>query len=150
MAPVKRIETTYLARGLVDHVTQYDNATVGSGSVTDDTEKTYDGLGNVTAFSQDVDSAIGGSGRASFEVDYAYSVVTPTGGRVTSRRDQMTYPDGTEVGYSYGSSGSIAETAVRVDKMTQSKVDLATYDYLGAGQVVTTTLNEAGISSTVF
>jgi RHS repeat-associated protein len=76
--------------------------------------------------------------------------VTPTGGRVTSRRDQMTYPDGTEVGYSYGSSGSIADTAVRVDKMTQAKVDLATYDYLGAGQVVTTTLNEAGTSSTVF
>jgi RHS repeat-associated protein len=146
---VKRIATAYLSRGLVDTVTQYDNATVGSGSVTDQVQYTYDGWGNLTAFKQDVDSVIGGSGRASFEVDYSYAVATPTGGRVTVRREDETLPDGTDIKYNYGSAGSLAEAAVRVDSISQT-VTLASYAYLGAGQVVTTTLGQAGVSSSVF
>src|SRR5262249_10907808 len=61
---VKRIEASYLSRGLVDKVTQYDNATVASGSKTDELQYSYDDWGNVTSFNQDVDSGIGGSGRS--------------------------------------------------------------------------------------
>ncbi|MCE7974327.1 MAG: hypothetical protein DYG92_08410, partial [Leptolyngbya sp. PLA1] len=91
---VRRITSAYLARGPVDTVTQYDNATVGSGSATDQVKFTYDGWGNMTAFDQDVDGLIGAGGRAAFGVQYAWDVLTPSGGASVLARTMMTMPDG--------------------------------------------------------
>ncbi len=66
---IKRITTAYLARGLVDTVTQYDNASKTSGTAKDQVQYSYDDWGNLTTFEQDVDSAIGASGRAAFDIE---------------------------------------------------------------------------------
>jgi len=66
---VRRIGMTYLDRGMVDKVTQYDAQT--GGAVVDDLRYTYDGWGNVLSFIQDVDSDLdaASSGRDPFEVE---------------------------------------------------------------------------------
>jgi RHS repeat-associated protein len=144
---VQRIATTYLARGPVDKVTQYSTPDlITPGTVRDELQYARDDWANLSAFKQDVDSVIGGSGRATFEVDYAYDKATPTGGRATVRRSSMTFPDGTSVSYKYN-SGEISDYASRVDHMDQGGVTLATYEYLGAGQVTRTTLNEAKVDN---
>ena len=103
----------------------------------------YDAWGNLTDFDQDVDSVVGGGGRGTFGIDYAYSKATPgsgaglAGGRATVRRDSMTMPLGVTVTYGYGAANSINDYAVRVAKLTTNSVDIASYDYLGSGQVVT-------------
>ena len=145
---VRRISTTYLSRGLVNKVTQYDNAAVGSGSLVDDVKYTYDDWGNVYQFQQDVDSDLDGSasGRAAFQVDYAYAKATT--GRNTIRRTGMTLPGATAVSFDYVSTGGRLDdaasrvTRVGVDTSIASKVPVAQYEYLGAARLVGTDLLE--------
>jgi YD repeat-containing protein len=87
---VRRQSRTYDGLGRPSFVTQYDNATVGSGAVTDEVSYAYDGWGGVTSYKQDRDSAVGASGY--YEVAYAYAKATT--GRNTVRRSQMTLPGG--------------------------------------------------------
>ena len=138
---VLRISTAYLSRGPIDTVTQYDNATVGSGTAKDQVQYTYDGWGNLTKFEQDVDSTIGASGRAAFSVQYAYTKATPTNGAPAVRRTSMTYPGSAQLNYVYD-TGSLNDQASRVYQMawnSASTTYLARYEYLGGGQVVRTT-----------
>jgi len=143
---VRRISTTYLPRGLVNKVTQYNNAAPGSGSLVDDVKYTYDDWGNLSQFKQDVDSDLDGSpsGRAAFEVSYAYAKATT--GRNTIRRSGMTLPGATAVGFEYVSTGgrlddaSSRVTRVGVDNSVASKVPVAQYEYLGAARLVGTDL----------
>jgi YD repeat-containing protein len=100
---VRRISTTVDSLGRVERVTQYDDATVGSGSVVDEVKYEYGGWGNLTSFKQDRDSAVGGSGY--WEVAYTYAKATD--GRNTLRRTQVTLPGGTVYKYHYrGGTGS--------------------------------------------
>jgi len=143
---VRRISTTYLPRGLVSKVTQYDNAAVGSGSLVDDVKYTFDDWGNVYQFKQDVDSDLDGSasGRAAFQVDYAYAKATS--GRNTIRRTGMTLPGATGVSFDYISTGGKLDdaasrvTRVGVDTSIASKVPVAQYEYLGAARLAGTDL----------
>ncbi len=146
---VRRISTTYLSRGMVNKVTQYDNATVGSGSLVDDVKYTYDDWGNVYQFKQDVDSDLDGSalGRAAFQVDYAYGKATT--GRNTIRRTGMTLPGATGVSFDYISTGGRLDDAASrvtragVDTTVAVKVPVAQYEYLGAARLVGTDLLES-------
>jgi hypothetical protein len=62
---VCRIERTFEVRGMVEHVTSYDNATVGQGNVVNDMLYAYDTLGRlVTVFDSAVNYTYGASGSA--------------------------------------------------------------------------------------
>jgi RHS repeat-associated protein len=143
---VRRISTTYLSRGLVNKVTQYDNATVGSGALIDDVKYTYDDWGNLYQFKQDVDSDLDGSasGRAAFQVDYSYGKATT--GRNTIRRTGMTLPGATGISFDYISTGGRLDdaasrvTRVGVDTSIASKVPVTQYEYLGAARLAGTDL----------
>jgi RHS repeat-associated protein len=143
---VRRISTTYLSRGQVNKVTQYDNAAAGSGALVDDVKYTYDDWGNLYQFKQDVDSDLDGSasGRAAFQVDYAYTKATT--GRNTIRRAGMTLPGATVVSFDYISTGGRLDdaasrvTRVEVDTSVASKVPVAQYEYLGAARLAGTDL----------
>lgn len=147
---VRRISTTYLSRGLVNKVTQYSSATVGSGTLLDDVKYTYDEWGNLSAFIQDVDSDIDGSasGRASFQVGYTYSKATT--GRNTLRRSGGSLPGSTSLLFQYLSSGGQLDNAAsRVTRVNVQRpadgapIAVAKYDYLGADHLVGTDLLEA-------
>jgi len=134
---VRRVEMAYTSRGQVDTVTQYD--ATSSGNVTDQVQYGYDDWGNLEDFDQDVDSAIGASGRAAFNVDYAFTKAAPTNGTTTLRRTSMTYPGSAQLNYLYASG--LDDQASRVTRMewnSASGTYLAEYEYLGMGQVVKT------------
>ena len=145
---VRRISTTYLSRGMVNKVTQYDNQTPGSGSVVDDVKYTYDDWGNIEVFEQDVDSDLdaSASGRDAFQVDYLYEKATT--GRNTIRRYKKNLPGGTQVQYNFSSSGGLLDdaasrvTTVETNVNSAGDVPVAAYAYLGASHLVGTDLLE--------
>jgi RHS repeat-associated protein len=139
---VRRQSRTYDSLGRPTLVTQYDNATVGSGSVTDEVSYTYDGWSGVTSYKQDKDSAVGGSGY--YEMAYVYEKAT--GGRNTVRRKEMTLPGSKVITIDYSLDDSIS----RVSKLKDGSTVLAKYSYLGASHVVCTTYSEPGIARTEF
>jgi RHS repeat-associated protein len=149
---VRRISTTYTTRGMTDLVTQYDNATVGSGSKVDEVQYGHDGWGNLTDFDQDVDSGIGASGRAAFGIDYTYTKNADADGAYVIRRTTMTLPgaETATITYEYGATNSINDQISRVANIDLGANAVASYAYLGGGQVVTTTLDQAGVYSGVF
>ena len=85
---VLRVSTAYEVRGLVQTVTSYDNATVGSGSVLDQVKLEYNSFGQLTKESQDHAAAVGGS---SPNVQYAYA--SGASGSNQVRPTGLTYPN---------------------------------------------------------
>ncbi len=140
---VRRISTTYDSLGRRQLVTQYDNATVGSGSVVNEVKFTYDDWGKLEKFEQDRDSAVTGGGN-DYEVSYTYAKATS--GRNTVRRTGMTTPDGTSLTYTYlGTSGRLENDASRVSQVKVGTTVVAAYDYNGVGQVVGTDYPEPDV-----
>ena len=130
---VRRITTAYDNLGRRSTITQYDNATVGSGSVVDEVKYTYEDWGNVSKFEQDHDSAVGGT--LLYDVDYTYTKATT--GRNTIRRPGMDLPDGTTVAYvCSGASDRHDAEAARVTSILISLTTYATYAYNGTGSLV--------------
>ncbi|MCH8151435.1 MAG: RHS repeat-associated core domain-containing protein [Planctomycetes bacterium] len=138
---VRRISTTYDKLGRRDLVTQYDNATVGSGTVVDEVKFTYEDWGNVEKFEQDHNSAIGGS--LLYDIDYTYAKAT--NGRNTIRRSGFTLPDGNVITYQFRSNDLHDEEASRVTNIKDGAVTLVIYDYNGVGQVVGTDYPEPDV-----
>lgn len=130
-------------------VTQYDNATVGSGAATDEVKYTYDDYGNLTQLQQDRNSLVGASGSVDDQsVSWSYALAAPTGGSQMVRCTGETLPGSTSVTYSYASSGnSVDDASGRVSKVTVGAVDVATYAYLGSGQLVGTDLPESNLNT---
>ncbi|MFO0836553.1 MAG: RHS repeat-associated core domain-containing protein [Phycisphaerales bacterium] len=150
---VRRITMGYTSRGQTQTVTQYDNATAGSGSVVDEVKYTYDDWGNVTLFEQDRNSAVsGGGGGDEYDVAYTYEKATPSGGHDCLRRTyQKVNYAGTEkqsLQYEYLSTGNLLDDACsRVTQVKAGATTVAVYKYLGAGQLVSQQLAEAGVTS---
>ncbi len=79
-------------------------------------------------------------------VSWSTSLATPTIGRRTVRRTQQTLPDGSLVKYDYGTANAFNDQIGRVESVIVnlvSDVTVASYEYLGAGQVATQTLDAA-------
>ncbi|MBK9189400.1 MAG: hypothetical protein IPM33_10645 [Phycisphaerales bacterium] len=132
---------------MVNKVTQYSNATPGSGSVVNDLQYTYDDWGNLGVFKQDVDSEIGASpsGRDAFQVDYTYAqghhrahYDPPAPASISPARPPSpttTFPP-----------RALDDDASRVTRVKVSPavrpIPVTQYEYLGVGQVVGTNLLE--------
>ncbi len=139
---VRRISTVYDHLGRVDTVTQYDHATVGSGSVIDQVAYTCSAWGPISSFRQDHNSAVGGT--LLYDIDNAYAKATS--GRNTIRRSSMDLPDGTTVTFNYLSTGDLHDAEVsRVSDVTYGGSVIASYAYNGAGQVVGTDLDKVSV-----
>lgn len=148
-ASVRRISSAYDTRGMKTTVTQYDNATPGSGSVVDEVKYTYDDWGNMTQFEQDRDSAVSGGGNQ-YSIGYAYAKNSPTNGVTMLRRSTMTLPDASTLTYEYGSANSIADDQSRVADIKLGSTVVASYSYLGDAQLVGTNLPEPNVSYNLY
>jgi len=127
---VRRISSTYEVRGMRESVTSYDNATVGSGSIVNDTKFAYNGFGQLTADYQSHSGAVNSG--SSPKVQYAYA----SGSANTIRPTTVTYPNGRVVTYGYDSSNSMADALSRVAAVIDDDggaTHLADYSYLGSG-----------------
>ena len=144
---VRRIATTYDSLGRTQLVTQYDNATVGSGSVTDEVKFTYEDWGMLSQRQQDNNSAIG-----SDDYDVKYTYAKSTGGRNTIQRSTLKYAyagtDLATITYEYSSAGGLFDAdASRVTDIKLSTTKIAEYNYNGVGSVVGTNLPEPDMYS---
>ena len=128
---VRRITTAYQDRGVRATVTQYDNATVGSGTVVDGVAFSYDDWGNLSTFEQDRNSAVGASGSVDdYEISYAYAKATT--GRNTLRRTSMTMPNGDVNTFKYLGTDNLHDNAAsRVSRITRGETALVAYKYNG-------------------
>ncbi len=144
---VRRISTTYDDLGRRSLVTQYDNATVGSGSVVDEVQFTYDDWGGIATFAQDINSAIGASGSVDdYELVYTYEKATS--GRNTIRKTRLDLPNGPNINYDYLSTGSLHDDEVsRVTRVKRNVSELASYDYNGVGHLVGTSYQQPDMMS---
>jgi YD repeat-containing protein len=147
---VRRISRTYNSRGLSELVTQYDNATVGSGSVVDEVKYSYEEWAQLSKFEQDRNSAVGAGGSVDdYEVSYVWEKATT--GRNTLRRYSLTLPSGNVLEYKYRSTANLHDAEVsRVTQIGEGATALVTYQYNGLDTVVGTTLDEPDVMSKQF
>jgi YD repeat-containing protein len=125
---VRRIETAYDAQGNAYLVTSYDAAS--GGSVVNQVQRAFNGLGQLTAEWQAHGGAVNVS--TSPKVQYAYSEM-PSGAD-HSRLTSVTYPSGYVLTYNY--SSGLNDTISRLSSLSDSTGTLESYSYLGLSTVV--------------
>jgi len=150
---VRRTSTTYEVRGLVEKVSTYDNATVGSGNVVNEVVREYNDVGVPAREYQEHDGAKDAN---TLYVGYNYDE-TASGGEFTKglRPKSVHYPNGRLVHYLYGSSGSDGDNLNRLDAIKDDNsgspgVTLASYTYLGPNDVAIEDLEEPDVKLDYF
>ena len=110
------------------------NLGVGAGSNVNKVPFTYDEFGQLVTEYQEHGGAVNTS--TSLKVQYAYEDGTDNNVRLT----KMTYPDGRELNYGYGSSGSTDDALSRVASLIDDdgSSHLVDYTYLGRNTFVKT------------
>jgi RHS repeat-associated protein len=128
---VRRIETSYTARGLLHMVTSYNAALYGT--VMNEVERRYDAFNNLIEDSQAHDGAVVDG--STLKVQYNYT----SGEGNQLRRTSLTYPNGRHLDSQYGSANSIDDHLNRISalKVNGETDPLVSYTYAGlAWQVV--------------
>jgi uncharacterized delta-60 repeat protein/RHS repeat-associated protein len=135
---VLRLSYTYNTQMLPEFSYAYNNATVGSGTVVNQTKRTYNGLGQLTGDYQLHSS--GGISSFTPSVQYVYSEMADEANH--SRLTKIIYPNGKVIYYRYGLSGSLNDTISRLDNLAEPNVDqsgfniIESYKYLGSDTLV--------------
>jgi YD repeat-containing protein len=137
---VRRIETNYDTAGRLYQSTSYDAAS--SGTIVNQIQRGYNGLGQLTVEYQAVSGAVNTS--TSPKVQYAYSEM-PSGAN-HSRLTSITYPNGRVITYNYASG--LASNISRLSSISDNGTTLEGYDYLGLGTVVRRTHPQPGVDLT--
>jgi RHS repeat-associated protein len=140
---VLRISRAYEIRGMVSTITSADNATPGSGTILNQVVLGYNDFSQLFSDQQEHSGAVSGSTPS---VQYAYDPGASSSNEI--RLNQLTYPNGRTVAYSFGTSGGMSDYLNRVDAINDTSsgtTTLAQYVYLGAGMVVRITYPEPGI-----
>jgi hypothetical protein len=117
-------------------LTSYDAAT--GGSVVNQVQRVYNGLGQLTGEYQAVSGAVDIS--TTPVVLYAYTEMTD--GVNNSRPVSMTYPDGRVLSYNYASG--LDDSISRLSSISDSSGTLESYAYLGLDTIVQRVQPQAG------
>ncbi len=125
----RRTSRTYEARGLLETLTNYDNATVESGSIVNQITYEYDGFMLLT---KEWQSHTGAVTADTPKVQYGYS----DGSSNHARRTSLTYPDGILLNYKYGTTGSADDVLNRVKQLKSAKGLGVSYSFLGMDRMV--------------
>jgi RHS repeat-associated protein len=133
-AAVLRLSRDYNVQGLLNSITSYNNATVGSGTIVNQVQKLYDGIGNLTEDRQSADGAVvSGCPEAHYEYSASTNLLTrllslkvEVGGVLQHEFDYRY--DATEADDMLGRVSSIAIAGEDGDKVA--------YTYMGEARVV--------------
>ena len=93
----------------------------------------YNGWGQVYREYEEHDGAVDGN---TLFVQYDYADGAAGGVAKYVRLDQVTYPNGREVHYDYGTTGAIDDIMSRLATIGDGTNTQASYKYLGAGRIV--------------
>ena len=138
---VRRIEHVFDNRMRLEKTTCYDATTMGS--VESQIQFAYNDFEHVTKEYQQHGASVNVSTAPVVEYDYT------DGSSNHVRLTAITYPDGRQLDYDYGTGGSQSDRASRIITIEDGATTLATYEYAGSGMLVTTTQNETGIEKTL-
>jgi RHS repeat-associated protein len=145
-AAIRRIATTYEVRGMKEKLTSYDNATVGSGSIVNETQFTYNDFEQISADYQAHGGAVNTG--TTPKVEYSYA----NGSANTIRQTAITYPNGRVITSDYGSTNDIDDALSRVKSIVDddmASTQLADYAYLGINTFVEVDYTEPEIKYTL-
>ncbi|MBS0206921.1 MAG: RHS repeat-associated core domain-containing protein [Planctomycetes bacterium] len=143
---VLRLEQNYEVRGLIDRVTSFSSATVGSGTVVNETQWTYNSFSQSIQTYQSHSGAVNTSATPSVQVEYSDGYAN------TVRPTMLIYPNGRSVAYDYGPTAGIDDAVSRIASRIDddlSSTHLADYSYLGLSDVVTQQSPEATLEYTL-
>jgi len=129
---ILRIGRTYDDLGRVETVASYSD-TSGTTAV-NQVKYEYNGWGEVSREYQEHDGAVDA---ATLFVQYDYDDGASGGVAKYVRLSQVTYPNGREVHYGYGTTGAIDDIMSRLATLGDGTNTHASYTYLGAGRIVT-------------
>ena len=140
---VLRVETIYDDVGRVEKIT--NSADTGGNTPVNEVKYVYNGWGMVTREYQEHDGYVDGS---TPYVDYLYDDGGSGGIAQYVRLDKVTYPDGREVNYNYGTEDAIDDIMSRLASIEDDddSTVLASYEYLGAGRIVTEDYEEIQVN----
>ena len=142
---VRELTTAYNSDDLPYLYTSY--STASGGTVVNQVEDVYDGLGQLTGEYQEQTGAVSLS--TSPEVQYVYTEMS--GGQNNDRQTQMIYPNGRKVDYVYNSGldSSISRLSTIADDNSGSPgTTLEGYSYLGLDTIVQYAHPQDGINLT--
>ncbi len=128
---VLRVGTTYDNLGRVRSVTNYSD-TAGTTPV-NEVRYEYNGWGQVYREYQEHDGAVDA---ATLFVQYDYDDDATAGVAQYVRLAEVTYPNGREVQYGYGTAGAIDDIMSRLATIGDGTNTHASYKYLGAERIV--------------
>lgn len=135
---VLAIGTTYDDIGRVLSVTSYSD-TLGA---VNEVKYEYNGWGKVYREYQEHDGAVDAN---SLFVQYDYADGATGGVAKYVRLEQVTYPNGREVHYGYGTAGAVDDIMSRLATIGDGASPQAAYSYLGADKIVTEDYVEAQV-----
>ncbi|MDD4269181.1 MAG: RHS repeat-associated core domain-containing protein, partial [Thermoguttaceae bacterium] len=127
---IRRIGTTYDDLGRVQTVTSFSD-TSGTTAV-NQVQHVYNGWGKVAREYQEHDGAVDAN---TLHVDYVYADGASGGVARHVRLSQVTYPNGRQVQYGYGTTGAIDDIMSRLASIGDGTRNYASYRYLGAGRI---------------
>jgi RHS repeat-associated protein len=137
---VRRIDTAYDSQGNPYLITSY--SAVSGGSIVNQVQRTFNGLGQMTGEYQSDSGAVNTS--TTPEVQYAYSEMS--GAADNSRLTSMTYPSGYVLNYNY--SSGLNNTISRLSSLSDFSGTVESYKYLGLGTVVDRNHPQPGLDLT--
>jgi hypothetical protein len=132
--------STYEVRGMMELVTSYDNATVGSGTPLNQVKLTYNEFTQLTQESQDHGGTVSLS---SPNVQYVFASGGSSSNQV--RPTTLTYPNSRAITMDYGMSNATNDRLNRLEAIKDGTLSLAAYTYLGTGTVVQINYSQPGV-----
>jgi RHS repeat-associated protein len=138
---VRRIEYSFNDQERIEKITCFDAVT--AGNVQSEILYQYNDFGQITREYQQHGDEVDLMTTPFVEYNYA------DGSANTIRLVSMTYPDGRQIDYGYGTSGSTTDRTGRVATIKIGSTTLATYTYLGSGQLVSKYYNQPEILRTI-
>jgi len=130
-ASVRRLSTAYDVRGQVFQSTSYDNATVGSGSILNQVQKSYNDFQQLVTEYQSHGGAV--NTMSTPKVQYTFA----DGSDNTIRPLGMVYPNGRELTFDYGNADGIDDSSSRIAAIIDDDTThLVDYQYLGQNSFV--------------
>jgi len=130
---VRRLGASYEVRGLPRKLTSYDAAT--GGNIVNEVQFEYNDFRQVIKdYQSHAGAVVAGGFNSSPFVTYGYA----DGSANTIRPTGITYPNGREIEFAYGSPGTVNDAASRIGTIAygQGLVEETHYEYLGLGTIV--------------
>ena len=126
---IRRIDTSYDVRGLVDKITSY--TTVAATTVVNQVQHVYNDFGQLTSSYQEHNGAVNTA--TSLRVQYGYA----NGSANTVRQTSMIYPAGRQIDFTYSTANSISDALSRPFRLQEGSTFLTEDQYVGRSLWVT-------------